>query len=272
MVLFKEKKEYPILDYHKTLAFKLEKNFHFLYGVLVEYKGSMANHFMHFLCEVKYLSDYAVEINQKQVYLNDQLPDLMMETLADDIRKKLYPVTFNLGTYGSLISIRDYEGYKERWYEHRERLENRYKGILVLDILDKVERNIEDHRKCLEKFRENLFLQLMFLPLYDQVFNADYKRSVELNFKLYKDLPVFVYKVDLRIAKEKTSTGNVFIVMNGELKAQEHDDYYNITSSVFQFFIKLNEVDKTLFSIEGEINSLIANKNEQIKFSSFQQE
>ncbi|MVX37313.1 hypothetical protein [Myroides sp. LoEW2-1] len=77
---FSSKKEaYSIFGCHNSLEFRQGKNHVFLYGIMIDYKGSISDHWIHFLCEVNYLNDCVVQINQNQVYLNDQLPDLMME-------------------------------------------------------------------------------------------------------------------------------------------------------------------------------------------------
>ncbi len=268
----KKKKEYSILGHHHTIEFGLSGRLDFLYGVLIEYKGSICSHSLHFLCELNYINDGVVRINQRQVYLNDKLPDLMLETLADDIRKQLYPVEFVLGNYGSLLGIVNYEKYKQRWSSSREFLETRYKGEVVYALLEKVASSIGNHRSCLYKFKENFYLQLMFIPLYDLVFNSDYKRTSQLSFKLYSHLPEFVYHVNFEVGKQKTSTDKVFIVMKGVLLQQSYYEYYKISDSEFVFYLKLNIEDKTLFSIEAEVNSLISGSQEQIKFSSYLQD
>lgn len=267
-----KKKEYSIFGYNNSIEFQLDKQSNFLYGVLAEYKGSIANHCIHFLCELNYINNYTVEVNQKQVYINDQLPDLMMETLADDIRKKMYPIAFNLGSNGQLVSIANYKKYQENWNYSKEQLEKRYKGYVVTNILEQIQVLVEDHRTYLDKFKENLFLQFMFLPIYDLVFNTDCKRSLEMSFKLYKNLPDLIYRVDFVVANKPTSTNKVFVIITGELLEQEYYEYYRIESSEFKFYLKLNIEDKVLFSIEGEINSVVEDKKEQIKLSSYLQD
>lgn len=134
------------------------------YGVIINY--SPQNVKIHF--EVDILRDgNVVEINKGKSYLNDKIPDLLVEQLVEKASNVLYPLQLSINEYGSFTKVLNKKDILIKWEnEVQPELVSYYNGAIAEDIIDKMNHifsNLDENKKSLY---QNLFFQLYFSPIY----------------------------------------------------------------------------------------------------------
>ena len=128
-------------------------------------------------CIQNHVSNCVFEITRKQIYINNQAPDLMMEQIADKAAQTIFPIHLKLTESGEIDAIENMDAIKKRWIQKKEELNSYYEGIIIEDIINKTERILLNHNALKQSICDNWFFHLYFKPLY-----IDYTQKLQRKF------------------------------------------------------------------------------------------
>jgi hypothetical protein len=128
-------------------------------------------------CIQNNVSNCVFEIKRKQIYINNQAPDLMMEQIADKAAQTIFPIHLKLTESGEIDAIENMDAIKKRWIQKKEELNSYYEGIIIEDIINKTERVLLNHYALKQSICDNWFFHLYFKPLY-----IDYTQKLQRKF------------------------------------------------------------------------------------------
>ncbi|KIA94811.1 hypothetical protein OA93_19060 [Flavobacterium sp. KMS] len=161
-----------------------------VYGFTYEnFENNILKNQMHYEIEIDFKNDnysnnYILEINRKQIFINNQIPNFKIEQIADKAAQTIFPLCIKVKKNGEIEEILSCETIKKRWLLVKEGLLKYYKEEIILKIIDKIEIVLLNENLLKQSISQNWFFQLYFKPLY-----VDY--TEKLRCKFIWDSPVF---------------------------------------------------------------------------------
>lgn len=159
--------------------------------------------------------NYAIfEINRKQIFIDNQAPDLKMEQIAHSCAQAIFPIRVKTSEEGEIVQIVNHEAIKQRWTPIKEKLLNYYQGEIVPEIILKTEMVLLNQKKLQKSIEKNWFFHLFFKPLYKS-YNQN-KPTISI-----WESPVFgnqniKYEVHDTVEENYSPTNKIFINAKGK--------------------------------------------------------
>lgn len=183
-----------------------------------------------------------VVITRKSVYINDQKPDTIIEQLADEIGRILYPLEMMIDEKGTLISILNQQQILDKWLKLKPKLQQYYQGDEAENLLENVQNRIRSKSRLLQDIQSELFFQMYFLPLEKQ------DKALERIFD-FGELGRFSMNISLFQDEKPSDIGKIIVRAKGELL---NHHLSQLTGSL-DFMYKINPQNHRIFSIFGEV-------------------
>ena len=218
------------------------------YGFQVEnYENETLINKIHYLLEMVYKKNedkqIVLEINRKQVYINNKQPDTIIEQLANSISETIFPIQLQISSKGEIESIGNHKELLERWQGKKEELIAYYKGDIAEKIIAKANIFFKNKYKINESLTENWFFNLFFKPIY-----GSYSTKKEINYNSTFPFESKEYEIIQNLEDVYSKTNKVIINTVGKSTNSK-------TKNEATIQYKLNEADKSIFSIVGTFNS-----------------
>lgn len=223
-------------------------------------------------CEISDTSnDFIFEINRKQIYINQQEPDLLVEQMLDKCSKALFPIKIIPANDGTLYEIYNHNEIVKRWQSLKEHLGTYYYSEIAYKILNKVQKLILNKDALEKSLNQDWFFHLYFSPLYIEY---PLEKPQTYNWKS----PVFGnqsidYQTDQTIEQHYTATHKIIINAKGKSIDERSIDEvlrglnypqsklqgkpYKPLESEMEVQYKLYGEDKSIFSIISTFNTKI---------------
>lgn len=183
-----------------------------------------------------------VVITRNLVYINDQQLDTIVEQLADEIGRVLYPLEMTLDETGTLTSILNQQHILDKWLKLKPKLQQYYQGDEAERLLENVQNRIRSRSKLLKDIQSELFFQLYFLPFGQQ------DKVLRRTFN-FEELGRFPMNIALSQDELPSDTGKIIVRAKGE-PLNHH--LFQFTGSL-DFTYKINPHNHSIFSIFGEV-------------------
>ncbi|MCW3161092.1 hypothetical protein [Chryseobacterium oryctis] len=224
-----------------------------------------------------------VQISRSQVYLNNKVPDLVIEQLADKIGSIFYPFELGLHENGSINTLVNFKEIQNRWKILKPQLEEYYKGEIANELLASTNKRITQ-KSITEQVHNSLFFTLYFLPLY-KTFDENKSLNLSIEIPIFKNSTRALFEIDLKL-EEKISKTHKFIIKasgkstSGKISDEiEKENTSPITdgkiqpknSSYFDFIYKLNSKDNSIFAIYGELGVQFPDCMKKISLECYEQ-
>src|SRR6187402_772406 len=79
-------------------------------------------------CIESYYNNCVFEINRKQIFIDEQAPDLKIEQIAEACAQAIFPIQVKVNQAGNIVKIENHDAIKKRWGPIKERLLKYYQG------------------------------------------------------------------------------------------------------------------------------------------------
>ena len=218
------------------------------YGFQVEnYENETLINKIHYLLEMVYKKNenkqIVLEINRKQVYINNKQPDTIIEQLANSISETIFPIQLQLRSNGEIESVANHKELQERWQTKKEKLAAYYKGDIADKIIAKANIFFKNKHIITESLTQNWFFNLFFKPIY-----GSYSTKKEINYNSTFPFESTAFEIIQNLEDVYSKTNKVIVNAKGEsLNSKTKNE------ATIQY--KLNELDKSIFSIIGTFTS-----------------
>jgi hypothetical protein len=228
-------------------------------------------------CIQSYYSNCIFEINRKQVFIDEQAPDLKIEQIAEACAQAIFPIQVKVNQEGNIVKIENHEAIKKRWGPIKARLLKYYQGNIVAEILLKSETVLLNENLLEKSICKSWFFHLYFKPLY---ISYNQNRSHDCIW----ESPVFgnqiiKYDVNHTIEEYYSATDKIFINAKGKsIDERTIDEVLNGYSypkskmagivatplkSEMEAQYKLYGEDQSIFSIIGTYKTKITEQKQK---------
>jgi hypothetical protein len=218
------------------------------------------------------------EIDRKQIFIDQQAPDLKIEEIADASSKAIFPIRLLINQEGDIAKIINHETIKQRWIPIKEQVQKYYQGKIVASIIDKIETVLLNENLLEKAICKNWFFHLYFKQLYLNYPPETPKKHVW-------ESPVFgnqtiKYEVNHSMEEFYSGTNKIFINAKGksidERTISEVLDGFSYSKAKMAGIIatpvksemevqyKLYGEDRSIFSIIGTYKTEITQKKHKV--------
>lgn len=187
------------------------------------------------------LKGYIVNIKRSDVLLNntrDQSPINEILLIAGEI---LYNLDLEISEYGKVIKIHNFNEILQKWEDIKFKIESTYKGKVVQEIIDSINKKIQFEKTVIESLDKDPFFFYVFNGVYENYTNneclfsgllyglSDIPLSITKNNKLLinKDKTIhLVYQIianqeeietwKTRLAGDRGDNGVLDVIINGQ--------------------------------------------------------
>lgn len=161
------------------------------------------------------------------VFINDMLPDLIVDELAHEAGKALYPLTIETDKEGVFENVCNVEELRTEWPIRRSGIENYFKGEEVSKYLQLMEDTINNNRALFGIFENDLFFSTFFFPFYTLApINSKAKQNLFFNVP-GKAIPI-LFEMEQEIKKNLHDDTSIDFIYTGASK------YESISQNVEQ--------------------------------------
>lgn len=259
------------------------------YGYTLEnYEGDLLKNKIHYEVDAVYKkNDFnfkIIEINRKQVYINQKMPDVAVEQLLDKIAQNIFPIALQINDTGEIKAIANHNKIKERWRITKDELTNYYKKEQSDAIIKKADLCFNNEKELIGMLSKNWFFNLFFKPIYG---NYPKEKEIQYTSKVpFLSKRLVEYEITQTLKDLYTKSGKVIINHTGKIadhrtldevlqnKTVLEKDRPNIQliQSEGNVQYKLNSSDNSIFSIIGTFNTKMSNdKINKIQIEIYQQ-
>jgi len=166
------------------------------------------------------------EINRKSIYINNEVPDTVMDELAAKTAEVLYPLKIVVDESGKWIDIYNYDEIESRWKGKKEEILDYYEGEVTENYIDHTETAFESAVTLFKSISSDYFLRAFFNGVHIN-YTADYALKNEVYFPLEKD-EESLFKVKQKI--------DPFLDESFFVKVEQKGEYVDaVTESNFGF-------------------------------------
>jgi len=187
-------KDEKLKDFTSTFKF-LPENLKRKYGVVLVFQDEKNKIQIHYEIDIICLGrlnekDFKFEVFKNQVFINERVPDSIIDVLAERCGNVLYPLQVKVNNIGKVTSILNHNDIKSRWEKEKESIKQSYKGSSYDQIINSMEKVISNPKKVENLFfQRDWFIKLFFVPIYNFNKLSKLDQNIELPFIPYK-LPI----------------------------------------------------------------------------------
>jgi hypothetical protein len=126
------------------------------------------------------------EINRQSIYINNEIPDTVMDELAAKTATVLYPLKIVVDESGKWIDIHNYSEIIGRWQDVKAQILDYYEGEIIQIYIEQTESALENIDTLLKSMASDYFLRAFFNGLH-VVYTDDYAFENDVFFPVQKD-------------------------------------------------------------------------------------
>lgn len=259
------------------------------YGYTFEnYEGNHLKNKIHYEVDAVYIKNNLnlkiIEINRKQVYVNQKTPDFAIEQLLDKIAQNIFPIALQINNAGVITAIANHKEIKERWLANKEQLTDYYKKEQSDIIIKKADLYFNSEEKLMEMLLSNWFFNLFFKPIYN---NYLAKKEIQYTTKIpFLSKRLADYEITQTLNDDYTKSGKMMInqvgkiadhrtideVLQNKMILEKDRPNVELVQSEGNVQYKLNSSDNSIFSVVATFSTKMSNeKNNKIQVEIYQQ-
>ena len=151
-----------------------------------------------------------------ETYINDYLPDLLVDQLAYQTGRVFYPLLIETDYAGKFSGIHNWKEIQERWAGVREKIELYFKGKEVRKYLELTESILNSKEELDKLFANDLFFHTYFTSIY-QNYTSLFMLESEKSYPVMGKINPLKFSVEQQLCKELTDYQAIKIFHTGRM-------------------------------------------------------
>ncbi|MDX6184048.1 peptidoglycan-binding protein LysM [Flavobacterium sp. Fl-77] len=154
------------------------------------------------------------EINRKSIFINNKMPDTVMEELGVKTAAVLYPLKIVVDGSGKWVDIYNYDDIVYRWKDTKREILDYYEGEVVKAYIKETEFALDNSERLFTSLRSDYFLRTFFNGI-NVGYTADYGFQKDFLFPLEEETES-VFSVENKISPNLDGAGLIKIEQKGD--------------------------------------------------------
>ncbi|MFH7015046.1 peptidoglycan-binding protein LysM [Flavobacterium sp. FlaQc-47] len=126
------------------------------------------------------------EIKRKSIYVNNEIPDTVMDQLAAKTAEVIYPLKIVVDESGKWVAIYNFDDIESRWKATKKEILDYYEGEVTENYIDHAENALENEVTLFKYLSSDYFLRTFFNGIHVG-YTADYTFKNDVFFPLEKE-------------------------------------------------------------------------------------
>lgn len=236
------------------------------YGVQIDFSEDGVDNEIKYETVIRRLEDHdsgdrLFEINRSaDVWINEKEPDLVMDKLAHETGKVVFPLLLRVDAAGVATAIENYAAILQRWPDVKNSLSDYFEGEFFDQYVAKIEQvlfNVD--RFTFAVLYRDWFLQSYFLPIFKN-YGEERTRIDYLKFPLPASFGNPGFFSQQTIADYTTDQGAIELTHRGELQEDEGLTIQKYKGS-YEGIVRLHPFHNHIVAYKGEWELKEYNKN-----------
>jgi len=156
----------------------------------------------------KNLAERFLMLDRAQVYINDSMPDLQADKLADALGKTLYPIEIALPYNDQPLAVANEEQIIQRYKDIKPQLSAYYYSVFGAEVLAAFEKNIGNMAKLIEAIRNDWFVHLVFGAIIFGVYEKGQMLNHHFTLPIIPYMPPIQFVGDLLLEQSEDEEAN----------------------------------------------------------------
>lgn len=188
------------------------------YGTVITFNETQKVHYEMDVAQLGSMEEegYLFFLNRKQVYVNNQVPHLLADRLADEMGAVLYPLLLMVDLEGAFKRVINTEDVLDRWKKKKEGIARYYKGAIVEQAITRMDLVLQQDYELNEAIRSDWFFAVFFARILGKR-AFSYKLELDLQFPLVAYGPMVNYRVLGHFDKKDVSERTFAIQYKGNV-------------------------------------------------------
>ncbi len=227
------------------------------YGVQIDFSEGDEKNEIKFETVITRLEDHStgdrvVEINRSEdIWINEKEPDLVMDKLAHETGKVIYPLQLRVNALGEAIAIENHPAIVKRWTATKKNLSSYFEGEFFDKYIVKTEAVLFDlDRSTFAVLYRDWFMQSYFLPIFKN-YGEDKTRWDYFKFPLPASFANPGFFTQQTIVEHTTDQGAIELIHQGELKEDEGLTIQKYKGN-YEALIRLNPFHNHIVAYKGQ--------------------
>ncbi|WP_271782283.1 hypothetical protein [Aquimarina algiphila] len=167
--------------------------------------------------------DYLCEINKKEIFINGKEPSLLMEQIAAEFNKILYPLQLSIKHTGKILGVENIVEIQERWEKEKKLFNKKYKGLVISKIIKQFDKAVGNSAKLTSLLHNDIFYPVFFHNNYQSHNDKNqFENAIHLN--LEGAITPISFKGINTIAPKITSNNTIAINFEGNCTLDENHE------------------------------------------------
>ena len=198
------------------------EGFNGVYGCMLEIQSDKTSHQLRYKqrfesIEGKYQNKHVFRITRfDEVFINDKKPDGLLQTLAHDVSKVLYPLEVECRLTGGFIKVSNFKDIKKRWANKKKALLEIYQNKDAIKYIELTDRSFAVEENFQKKMESNYFLALYFKPIF-QYYTAICSFENTITFPLLGTAKPVRFKVQQSIDEQALYQNKYRVYLVGQI-------------------------------------------------------
>lgn len=197
--------------------------FNGVYGCMLEIQTEKASHQLRYKQRFesvggKHQNKHVFRITRfEEVWINDKAPDGLLQTLAHEASKVLYPLEVECRLTGAFKKVSNFKEIKKRWAKKEKALLEKYRSKDAIKYIELMDRAFAFEESFQKKMESNYFLALYFKPIF-QYYTAFFNFENTFTFPLLGSKEPVQFKVQQSIDEQALYQNEYRVHMVGEIE------------------------------------------------------
>lgn len=145
-------------------------------------------------CKQKSNGHFLYEIDKSEIYINEEEPNYMLDTLAHKVSQAIYPLQIIVNEEGKYTGVHDFSTIEKRWKKTREEIQEYHQGDWVKDYLELTDKSFESESSFYFFLQSDWFLNSFFSGIYTN-YSPFLKFENNVTFPILPKIKPLVFKV-----------------------------------------------------------------------------
>lgn len=222
-----------------------------VYGVVITFDGDRKIHFKATVSCLKSLDNgnFLFRVNRGQVYINNKVPEQLIDKLADELGKFLYPMELSVDEKGCVEDVVNHAALIRNWEENKVKTERYYQGAVAEKICRQVDQDIRRKEKLLRALREDWFFAVYFSGIYG-LKPYDFRNLTPVDLPLEPGSAPVRYYLTREISRLAEPAGTILIDCKGHVRDTTNTSSEETTHA---HLLVQKAVNKDPGSVKGDV-------------------
>lgn len=197
------------------------------------------------------IKGYIVEIDRTSpILVNNESPQLVIDDLAIETARVIYPLQIIINPRGKFISLNNYEEIVKRWETVKDKIRDSFESQWTEQYISWTETTLQRKEALFVSLKKDWFLSTFFESIYTNYY-SNYKINNKLFFHILPDFEDFECSIVQEMNKYSDDESQLTISQTGKIDNETNENNEDLIpiNGAFESKYLLDPIDKSIKNV-----------------------